>query len=79
MNSLMHGDYEIFPAGQQLRNDDGSPGEWIALASIIRWRGEEVLALPVSWYPPTFSTQQKAAEHARDAAISMINANRCVI
>lgn len=79
MNGFRHGDYDIFPVGQQLRNEDGSPGKWMALASIVRWRGDEVLALPVSRYPPMFESERVAAEYATVAAMEMVDAGRCKI
>jgi len=79
MEGFKHGPYSVFPAGQQLLNEDGSPGEWMALASVIRWRGDEVLAVPVSWYPPTFPTEEAAAAYAVNAARQMIDAGRCKI
>ncbi len=80
MNGFKHGDYDVFPAGQQLCSQDGSPGTWMALASVIRWRGNEPpLVLPVSWYPPAFDTELAAAAYATSAAKEMIDAGRCKI
>lgn len=79
MNGFKHGMYHVFPTGQQLQNDDGSLGKWMALVSIIRWHGDEVLSLPVTWYPPAFDTEQAAAEYATIAAMEMIDAGRCNI
>lgn len=79
MNGFKHNNYDVFPAGQQLRNDEGSQGKWMALACVVRWQGEEVLAVPVSWYPPEFETEQEAAAYAAHAAIEMIDAGRCKI
>lgn len=79
MNGFKHGQYEVFPAGQQLRNEDGSLGKWMALACVVRWRGDKVLTVPASWYPPTFDTEQAAAAHAASAAKSMIDVGRCKI
>jgi len=62
-----------------LLNEDGSLGKWMALASVIRWKGDEVLALPVSWYPPTFDTEEAAIAYAADAAKAMIDEDRCKI
>lgn len=72
-----HGNYEIFPTGQQILNEDGSTGDWMALASIIYWKGNDVLSMPVSWYPPLFATQQDATTHAANAAKEMIDMGRC--
>lgn len=79
MNSFKYSGYEVFPAGQQLRNEDGSLGKWMALACVMHWQGEEVLAVPVSWYPPEFETEQAAATYAAHAAREMIDAGRCKI
>jgi len=80
VTGFKHKGYDVFPAGQQLRNEDGSPGRWVALASVIRWRGDEVLAVPVCWYPPPdFETEQAAATYASHAAREMIDAGRCKI
>ncbi len=79
MSGFKHGSYDVFPAGQQLKNEDGSPGKWMALASVIRWRGDQVLAMPVFWYPPGFDTEQTAAAYAATAAKEMIDAGRCKI
>lgn len=79
MKGFKRGDYNIFPAGQLLKNEDGSPGKWMALACVIRWRGDEVLAVPVSWYPPEFDTEQAAVTYAAAAAKEMIDAGRCKI
>lgn len=79
MRGIKYRDYEIFPAGQQLRNQDGSPGKWMALASIVRWHSKEMLAVPVSWYPPEFDTDQAASTYAEAAAKTMIDAGRCKI
>ncbi len=51
----------------------------MALASVIRWKGDEVLALPVSWYPPTFDTEEAAIAYAAAAAKAMIDEDRCKI
>jgi len=79
MKGFKHGGYDVFPAGQRLRNEDGSLGKWMALASVIRWHGDEVLAVPVSWYPPAFDSEQTAAAYAVTAAKEMIDAGRCKI
>lgn len=79
MKGFKHKDYEIFPAAQRLLNEDGTPGEWMALASVIRWQGKDVLAVPVSWYPPTFPTEQAATAYAATAAKNMIDAGKCKI
>ena len=79
MKGFKYGDYEIFPAGQQLKNNDGSPAKWMALACIVHWKGNEVQAIPVSWYPPDFDTEQAAGTHAAAAAKEMIDAGRCKI
>lgn len=79
MEGFKHKDYDIFPAAQQLRNDDGSPGKWMPLASIVRWRAQEVLAVPVTWYPPGFDNEQEATTYAASAAMAMIDAGRCKI
>lgn len=79
MKGFKHRDYDVFPAGQQLRNEDGSPGRWMALACVIRWRGSDVLAVPVSWYPPEFDTEQDAIAYAVAAARDMIDTGRCKI
>ena len=79
MNGFEHGPYVVFPVGQQLRNEDGTPGKWMALASVTRWSGAQVLAVPVSWYPPPFDTEAEAADYAARAAREMINAGRCKI
>jgi hypothetical protein len=49
----------------------------MALASLIRWQGEEMLVMPVSWYPPEFDTEQAAVAHAAASAKDMIDAGRC--
>lgn len=51
----------------------------MALASIIRWRANEVLAVPVSWYPPDLASEEEARVHASAAAIAMIDAGRVKI
>lgn len=79
MSNFQHKDYVIFPAGQQLKNEDGSPGLWTALASIVRWQNGEVLAVPVSWYPPAFESKEEAETYASEAAIGMIDSGRCNI
>jgi hypothetical protein len=66
MGGFKHGPYDIFPAGQRLRNEGDSPAKWMPLASIIRWHGDEVLALPVSWYRPALDTEQMPL-HSRQA------------
>ena len=79
MNGFKHGGYDVFLAGQELRNNEGVPGKWMALACVIRWRGDEFLAVPVSWYPPDFDTEQAAITYAAVAAREMIDAGRCKI
>lgn len=79
MKGFQHGGYDVFPAGQQLRNEDGSQGKWMALASVVRWRNKEVVAVPVSWYPPAFDTEESAVAYAAVAAKEMIDAGRCNI
>jgi len=80
MNGFKYGDYDVFPAGQQLINQDGLPGEWMALASVILWRGDQSpLVLPVSWYPPAFDTEQAATAYATTAAKGLIDGGRCKI
>ena len=79
MKGFKHGGYDVFPTGQQLLNEDGSLGKWMALASVVRWRGDQVLAVPVSWYPPAFETEQTAAAYAATAAKEMIDEGRCKI
>ena len=79
MKGFKHSAYDVFPAGQQLKNEDGSPGKWMALACVIRWRGDQVLAVPVSWYPPEFDTEQAAVTYAAATAKEMIDAGRCKI
>lgn len=79
MSSYRYRNYDVRPAGQQLRNEDGSEGKWMALASIIRWDENEVLAVPVSWHPPEFETEQDAKKYAAVAAREMIDAGRCKI
>jgi hypothetical protein len=74
VEGFVHGNYHVFPAGQQLLNE-----KWIALASVVRWQGEEMQAVPVSWYPPEFDTEQEAVAHAAAGARDMINAGRCRI
>jgi hypothetical protein len=72
VKSFEHLNYHVFPAGQQLQS-----GKWMALASLIRWQGEEMLVMPVSWYPPEFDTEQAAVAHAAASAKDMIDAGRC--
>lgn len=79
MKGVKHGGYDVFPASQQVKNADGSEGKWMALASIVRWQSDQVLALPVSWYPPEFDTEQAAVEYAASAAKEMLDAGRCKI
>jgi hypothetical protein len=79
INGFKYRDYDVFPVGQQLENEDGSPGKWMALASIVRWRGDQVLTMPVSWYPPEFDTEEAAVKYAAAAARDMIDAGRCKI
>ena len=79
MRGFKHREYDVFPAGQQLKNEDGSPGKWMALSSVIRWHGDEMLLVPVSWYPPEFDTEQEAVRYAAAAAKEMIDAGRCKI
>jgi hypothetical protein len=79
MKAFKHSDYDIFPAGQQLKNEDGSLGKWMALASIVRWKGSELQVVPVSWYPSKFDTEQAACTYAAGAAKEMIDAGRCKI
>jgi hypothetical protein len=79
MEGFKYGDYDVFPAGQQLKNTDGSAGKWMALASLIRRQGSQVLALPVSWYPPEFDTEHAATEYAISAAKDMLDTGRCKI
>lgn len=75
-----HKNYEVFPAAQQLLNEDGLPGEWYGIAAVVRWRGNDgPLVLPVSWYPPTFATGREAEEYAAAAARDMIDSGRCKI
>ena len=76
MKYISHDGYDIFPAGQQLRNQDGSPGQWMALASIVRWQNDKIMAVPVSWYPPEFETELAAETYAASAAKQMIDAGR---
>ena len=79
MKEFKYSDYDIFPAGQQLKNQDGSLGKWMALASIVRWKGNEVQVVPVSWHPSEFDTEQAACIYAANAAKEMIDAGRCKI
>ena len=79
IKGFRHRDYDVFPAGQRLRNEDASPGQWMALACVIRGRGDEVLGVPVSWYQPGFDTEQAAVTYAADSAREMIDAGRCNI
>lgn len=80
VKGFRHKEYEVYPAGQQPLNDDGSPGKWMALASIARFQGVEVpVVIPVSWYPPGFDTEEEAAKYAATSAIDMIDKGRCKI
>ena len=79
MGGFKHGNYDVYPAGQQLRNEDGSIGKWMALASVVRWSGDKVLSVPVSWFPPLFDTEEAAARHAAIGAKEMIDKGRCKI
>ena len=79
MSSYKYGNYDVRPVGQQVRNEDGCEGKWMALATIIRWNGDEVLRVPVSWYPPDFETEQEAKIYAAMAAKEMIDAGICKI
>jgi hypothetical protein len=79
MTGFKYGPYDIFPAGQQLTNQDGSVGKWMALACVVRWQSDNVVAIPVSWYPPAFDTEHAAATHAAHSAKEMIDAGRCTI
>ena len=52
---MKYRDYEVSPAGQQLRNDDGTPGRWLPRALVLHWRGNEPPpTVQVSWYAPEF-------------------------
>lgn len=79
MINFKHNGYEVFPADQQLKNEDGSPGQWLPLASVVRWQNSEVLALPVTWYQTVFASKEEAEAYALRAAIEMIDSGRCNI
>jgi hypothetical protein len=79
MSGFKYGNYEVFPYGQQLRNEDDTTAKWMALASIVRWSHDKIQAVPVSWYPPEFDTEKLAREYAAHAAKEMIDAGRCKI
>jgi hypothetical protein len=81
MKGFKHGSHDVFPAGQQLKNEDGSLGRWMPLACIFRWQGnEQPLSVPVSWYPPElFDTEEEAVTYAAAAAREMIDAGRCKV
>ena len=78
--SLDHKGYQVYPAAQQLKNEDGSPGKWYGNAAILKWKGDEgPLVLPMSWIQPLFATEQEAKLYAFSAAKDMIDSGRCKI
>lgn len=79
MSSYKFDNYIVYPVGQQFWHEDGSGGKWMAKSTITRENGNEVLAVPVSWYPPEFETEQDAIMYAAAAAKKMIDAGLCNI
>ena len=51
VKGFRHKEYEVYPAGQQPLNDDGSPGKWMALGRAGSWKismspGTSFVAVP---------------------------------
>jgi hypothetical protein len=77
---MKYRDYEVSPAGQQLRNDDGTPGRWLPRALVLHWRGNDAPpTVQVSWYAPDFDTERAAANYAAAAAKRLIDTGRCQV
>lgn len=78
-NCFKYGVYDIYPSGQQYKNEDGSLGKWKARAEIVRSGGNKDLLVPVTWPNPEFGTEQEAQRFAMVAAKELINSGRCEI
>jgi hypothetical protein len=78
VKGFKHNGYYVYPAAQQLRKDDGSPGDWYGIASIVRYRGNEPpLFESLHWGPPpTFMTEQEAKDYAVVRVRAMIDEGR---
>ena len=68
-----HKGYHVFPGAMQLRNDDGTDGDFYPTVSVMRWRGDETpLSVPYAWSEHRFKTAVEAQGFAAHAAHDLI-------
>jgi hypothetical protein len=67
-----HKGYEVFPAAIQLRNDDGTGGDYYPTATVARWLAAERVSVPYSWHDHRFKSADEARAFAAHAAHDLI-------